>query len=124
MKHTKFMIKNFRFSEEFPADFKDKKITNGTENIYHNLFLSKNELKTIIKTRKNKKSFGCDFMPNFAIKKMSPNFIKFITVFMNHITNQQHIPASWKLGIITPIPKPGKDSKIFVIGDQLHKYQQ
>lgn len=31
---------------------------------------------------------------------------------MNHITNMQYIPHAWKKGIITPIPKPGKDSTI------------
>lgn len=100
----------FQFSEEFPANFKDRNI-DTVENINANLFLGTRELKTIIKSRNNKKSFGCVCLPNFALKKMSPKFIEFITILMNHITNQQHIPAAWKLGYVTPIPKPGKDAK-------------
>lgn len=101
----------YQFSENFPANFKDRNITNNTINNHDNLFLSTNDLKNIIKTRNNKKSYGGDGLPNFALKKMSINFVQFITILMNHITNQQHLPAAWKLGIVTPIPKPGKDDK-------------
>lgn len=100
----------FNFSEIFPANFKDKNI-DIVENTNANLFLSTSDLKSIIKSRNNKKSFGCDCLPNYALKRMSPKFFEFVTIFMNHITNQQHIPAAWKLGIVTPIPKPGKDAK-------------
>lgn len=31
---------------------------------------------------------------------------------MNHIINMQFIPTAWKLGVITPISKPGKDSSL------------
>lgn len=60
----------FQFSRVFPANFKDRNITSINENNYHSLFLSTNELKTIIKSRNNKKSFGCGSLPNFALKKM------------------------------------------------------
>lgn len=101
----------FQFSDAFPANFKDKKIATNSGNNYLNLFLNQNDLRNIIKSRNNKKSHGCDYMPNFALKKMSTNFLQFITIFMNQITNQQHIPAPWKIGIVTPIPKPGKDAR-------------
>lgn len=101
----------FQFSNDFPANFKDQNTAYDNENSNTGLFLSTKDLKNIIKSRNNKKSFGCDCLPNFALKRMSSKFIEFVTVFMNHITNQQHIPAAWKLGIVTPIPKPGKDAK-------------
>lgn len=101
----------FQFSEDFPANFKDRNIDNIVGNSNANLFLSTNDLQTIIKSRNNKRPFGSDCLPKYALKKMSSKFIEFVTIFMNHITNQQHIPAAWKLGIVTPIPKPGKDAK-------------
>lgn len=74
------------------------------------LFMKTKDLKDIIKSRNNKKSSGCDSLPNFALKKMSFKFIYFMTIFMNHITNTQHIPKAWKNGVVTALPKPGKDS--------------
>lgn len=75
------------------------------------MFLCDNELKKIIANRKNKKSHGCDTLPIYALKKMSMTFVSPMVIFMNHITNIQYIPNVWKTGVVTPLPKPGKDPK-------------
>lgn len=97
------------FTNRLTADFKNKTLYNQINQ--SDLFLNTNELKAIIKSRKNKKSSGCDTLPNYALKRMSTTFILYMTIFMNHITNIQYVPNAWKTGIVTPLPKPGKDTK-------------
>lgn len=107
-----------QFSEEIPANFKDnpdfneKKENNNTINNYHEYFMSTNELQTIIKTRNSKKSNGYDKTSNFMLKKMPHNFIQTLVILFNHIINIQYIPEMWKFGIVTPLPKPKRDSSI------------
>lgn len=101
------------FTHDMPADFKEN--PSNQMNINDNLrnkFIDSREIRQIIKSRNNKKSSGCDNMPNYALKKLSALTIYWLAVFLNHVTNMQHIPENWKFALITPIPKQGKNINI------------
>lgn len=98
------------FSDDLPADFKQRKGTTVDENVSKK-FASVEDIKSIIKSRNNKKSSGIDNMPNFALKKLSLTTVYWITVLFNHITNTQHFPTNWKTASVTPILKPGKNTE-------------
>lgn len=98
------------FSPQMPANFMD---TNNNSEVDQNImdkFISRNELKEIIRSRNNKKSSGSDGMPNYALRKMSPGIMYWIVILFNHIINMQYIPRNWKHAIVTPIPKPNKNA--------------
>lgn len=99
------------FSATLPADFKEYP-EQCTVNPFGRNFISSTELHNIIKSRNNKKSSGNDNMPNFILKKLSFTTIYWLAVLFNHITNIQHIPSNWKHALVTPVPKPNKNSEI------------
>lgn len=67
------------------------------------------DLLDIIKAKNNKKSFGSDGIPNYALKKLSEKFYHYIAITFNHMFNNGYWPIGWKSGIIIPLLKPSKD---------------
>lgn len=81
----------------------------NSANINSNEFLSVDELTNIIKNRNSKKSAGFDGLPNYAIKKLSFEFIIFLTAFFNQAINSSHFPTAWKTANVLPVIKNGKN---------------
>lgn len=76
------------------------------------MLTSCDEVIKIILSRPNKTSSGRDDMPYTVIKKFSTSIITFLTIFFNHCIAASHFPQIFKHAIITPIPKPGRDSSL------------
>lgn len=74
------------------------------------ILTSTEEITNIIKKRPNKNSTGYDGIPNTVIKNFSPVVLTFITVLFNHLLSISYFPTEWQKSIITPIPKPGRDT--------------
>lgn len=70
------------------------------------------EVADIIKTRPNKKSSGNDGMPFSLIKKLDTQIVRCLTIIFNHLIAISYFPNCWQHAIITPLPKPGKDSSL------------
>lgn len=70
--------------------------------------ISVSNLKSIIKSRANKKSCGHDKIPNIVLRKLSHNCTVKIAILFNQMYNICHFPAAWKLAIVTPLLKPSK----------------
>lgn len=100
------------FSDNLPANFMDDENNNNYNENLKEMFISSKEMTEIIKTRNNKKSAGADKTSNYILKKMPPNFVTTLAIIMNHIINIQYIPSAWKIGVITAISKPNKDSSL------------
>lgn len=77
-------------------------------NNIHISFTNSKEVESIIKSKNNKKSFGPDGLPNYALRKMSQKFFIFIAILFNQIFNNGYWPKGWKNAYITPLLKPGK----------------
>ena len=75
-------------------------------------FPSSEEIKTIIKKRKNKKSTGPDGIPNIILKNLSNQAIHYLTQIFIHMYNLAYFPEAWKEATIIPILKPKKDPKL------------
>ena len=58
----------------------------------------------------NTKAFGPDKLSIFHLKNLGPRAIEYLTAIINDSVTSCRIPAIWKSSIVTPIPKPGKDS--------------
>lgn len=69
------------------------------------------EVQQIIKSRNAKKSSGFDSLPNYTNKRLSPNFIIFVTALFNHINNS-YFPTAWKQTEVIPVPKPHKNKQL------------
>ena len=63
-----------------------------------------------IKSCRNSKAFGPDKLSIFHLKHLGPRAIEYITALFNLSATTCRIPAIWKLSLIIPIPKPGKDT--------------
>lgn len=59
-----------------------------------------------------KKSSGQDGMPYFLIKRFSPEIVMILTTFFNHSLSRSYFPKAWKHSLVTPIPKPDRDSSV------------
>ena len=62
-----------------------------------------------IKSCRNSKVFGPDKLSIFHLKHLGPMAIEYITTLFNLSATTCRIPI-WKLSLIIPIPKPGKDT--------------
>lgn len=67
------------------------------------------ELISIIKKLKNKKSPGIDGVNNSLIKKLPSRGIFYLLYIVNACLKISYFPDRWKLGKVTPILKVGKD---------------
>lgn len=70
------------------------------------------EVKSIIKERSAKKSYGHDQTSMMVIKRFPPNIILFIVTLFNQCIASGIFPEIWKIAVIIPIPKPGKDNTL------------
>ena len=61
-----------------------------------------------IKSYRNSKTLGPDKLSIFP--NLGPRAIEYITALFNLFVTNCQIPAIWKSSLITPIPKPGKDT--------------
>lgn len=100
------------FSNEIRASDPYEKIEKDTQNPSIK-FLTKEEIKNIIKKRKNKNSTGHNNIGNRVLKNISIEAILFLTVIINNVINIGYYPKSWKMGIIIPVIKKGKEKNKF-----------
>lgn len=83
-----------------------------------NYFTSRNHLisiphlKSIIKSRMNKKSQGLDKIPNIIIKKLPSSFTRKFAILLNQCFNIAYFPEVWKSATIVPIIKQSKDASL------------
>lgn len=104
------------FSHDIPANI----VTNDQLDIINSilppekrdLLTSAEEVSHIISTRPNKKSCGSDNMPYFILKQLNFSVILLMATFFNHLISSSYFPKIWRHALVTPIPKPGKDSTL------------
>ena len=63
-----------------------------------------------IKSCRNSKAFGPNKLSIFHLKHLGPRAIEYITTLFNLSDTTCRFPAIWKLSLIIPIPKLGKDT--------------
>ena len=90
------MTEVFSFSQMTPADLLEPSFTNAEE------------IWCILKSIKNKKSYGPDAIPNIVLKKLPRSAHEYLANMINCILGLGHYPEPWKIAYILPIPKPGK----------------
>jgi len=104
---------------DYEDDFHDhyKQVRRGVEAFRNTEFESSikevtgNEVRTIIKRLKHKKSPGHDGVNNSMLKQLPCNCIHHLTAIYNSALKLQHFPINWKKAQVITIPKPGKDPK-------------
>ena len=67
------------------------------------------KLNEILKSLNNKTSAGIDNIPNIILKNLPLNIVKHYCTIINNAINNAYFPKEWKVAIIIPIIKPGKD---------------
>ena len=67
------------------------------------------KLNEILKSLNNKISAGIDNIPNIILKNLPLNIVKHYCTIINNAINNAYFPKEWKVAIIIPIIKPGKD---------------
>lgn len=69
-------------------------------------------LKSIIKSRANKKSAGHDGIPNIVLRKLPHSCVMKISTIFNQMFNISYYPKSWKHALVVPIRKPNKPENL------------
>ena len=69
-------------------------------------------VRRAIKSCRNSKAFGPDKLSIFHLKNLGPRAIEYITDHFNLSVTTCQIPAILKCSLITPIPKPGKETSV------------
>jgi len=85
-------------------------IIEPTEQPYNALFTS-NEIQSAISNLKNS-SPGEDDIHNLFLKNMSEDYVANYLKMFNKSWQEECVPNSWKVGLMIPILKPGKDSTL------------
>ena len=67
-------------------------------------------VKEAIKSCRNNKAFVPNKLSIFHLKHLGPRAIEYITLLFKLSVTTCQIPSIWKSSLITPIPKPGKDT--------------
>ena len=70
-----------------------------------NLEFTVDEVTKNIKTLKNNKSEGADYVKNEFIKNCPPTVVELIVKLFNLILRTGHVPHDWSVGLIVPIYK-------------------
>lgn len=70
------------------------------------------ELSGVISRAPAGRSSGPDGMPYVLIKQFSTHVIIHLTIFFNHLFSRSYFPQIWKHSLVTPIPKPHRDTSI------------
>ncbi|GFX27025.1 probable RNA-directed DNA polymerase from transposon X-element [Trichonephila clavipes] len=105
---------NERPNGEYPID---NTITNTLENFFSHppplpiTPTDPDEVLNYIKTLSNNKAPGKDNITNKMVKHFPLKIILLLTFLINKILLLRHFPNNWKIAIVFPIKKPGKNSK-------------
>ncbi|CAK1588831.1 unnamed protein product [Parnassius mnemosyne] len=70
--------------------------------------VSNDEISSLIKGLKPKKSPGADGISNQALKYFPEQVLTLLAIIFNACFNLSYFPTSWKEAIVIGIPKPGK----------------
>ena len=84
--------------------------TRSDDNLPFNNPISEEEVIRLTKKLKNGKASGIDNILNEFLKCSPPDMLKLISGFFNLILDTGIIPASWTIGLITPIYKRKGDT--------------
>ena len=108
-----FHIFNDKDGNNFDNDFKqkvDEKIPELFKNNPTQVELtSPEEINEILKNIRGKGAPGIDKITNKVLKQLPTCYHTFIANLINASISQSYIPESWKLAVVTMIPKPMKD---------------
>lgn len=77
-------------------------------------FISPSEVMKVIKRLKPRKAPGYDKISNKIIKQLNKYTIAAITAIFNGILRLNYFPEAWKVAIILPFRKPGKDPRLAI----------
>ncbi|GFX45949.1 probable RNA-directed DNA polymerase from transposon X-element [Trichonephila clavipes] len=105
---------NERPNGEYPID---NTITTTLENFFSHppplpiAPTDPDEVLNYIKTLSNNKAPGKDNITNKMVKHFPLKIILLLTFLINKILLLRHFPNNWKIAIVFPIKKPGKNSK-------------
>lgn len=98
-----------------PRIVSDLQLTQTDEKLPENMrgvLISVDDVARIVARAPAKKSTGPDEMPYFLFKRFSINVLVFLTIFFNHLLAKSYFPREWRHAIVTPIPKPHRDSSV------------
>lgn len=73
-------------------------------------FVGVEDIKSVIKRLKVKKTGGLDQIKNVYLKHLPITGVKYLTFIINACLKLQYFPATWKIAKIVPISKAGKAS--------------
>ena len=93
------------FSQQFPSD--GSQLAPRLDNV--RTLTNVEEVKSVLKQLKSKKSCGIDNISSYILKKLPPPFLILITILFNNCLNIGYFPKSWKIAKILAFPKHGKD---------------
>ncbi|GFY29796.1 probable RNA-directed DNA polymerase from transposon BS [Trichonephila clavipes] len=109
---------NFTENERPNGDYPtDNTITTTLENFFSHppplpiTPTDPDEVLNYIKTLSNNKAPGKDNITNKMVKHFPLKIILLLTFLINKILLLRHFPNNWKIAIVFPIKKPGKNSK-------------
>lgn len=94
------------------SEFSENNPASNPERLYKQeipTFFTVFEVFSVIKSIKNKVSFGLDGIPNIVIKNLPIQTIIYITIIFNNIINNNYYPVGWKVAKVIPIVKKDKD---------------
>lgn len=73
-------------------------------------FTTQDIVRHKFKSLNNKKSAGNDKIPNFILRKLPNNFIRFYTILFNNLLNYGFFPDIWKSAKVISLLKKGKSA--------------
>lgn len=94
------------FSDELPSDgSKPGPTISGLSTI-----ITPDDIRSVIKRLKPKKSTGFDSISNHILKKLPSVFCDKMTIIANNCFNTGYFPQIWKVAKVLAFPKVGKDT--------------
>ncbi|GFX52901.1 probable RNA-directed DNA polymerase from transposon BS [Trichonephila clavipes] len=105
------------YTENKPENYTniDSDVTNTLTNFFSTPprtpipFTNPDEICEYVKKLKNSKAPGFENITNKMIKNFSLKVILIFTYIINKILLIRHFPSDWKMAIVFPIHKPGKN---------------
>ena len=68
------------------------------------------QVTSAIKSCMSTRAYGPDSLSIFHLKNLEPLATEHLTALYNDSLMSCHLPSIWKTSLVSPIPKPGKDS--------------
>ena len=68
------------------------------------------QVTSAIKSCRSSRAYGPDSLSIFYLKNLGPLATEHLTALYNDSLNSGRLPSIWKISLVIPIPKPGKDS--------------